>query len=100
MADEHDHDPTREELAAALRQSEERLRLLTDAVRDHAVFTMDPRGRVTWWNEGARRLTGYPPEEVLGRHFALLFTAEDREGGLPRRELRTAAESGSAADEN
>ena len=37
---------------------------------------------------------------IVGRPGEILFTPEDREAGLPRRELETAAESGSAADEN
>jgi PAS domain S-box-containing protein len=32
-----------------------------------AVATLDARGTVTGWSEGARRLTGYPAEEIVGR---------------------------------
>ncbi|MGC9499432.1 SpoIIE family protein phosphatase [Streptomyces sp. WG7] len=32
-----------------------------------AVATLDAHGTVTGWSEGARRLTGYPAEEVVGR---------------------------------
>ncbi|MFI9648159.1 SpoIIE family protein phosphatase [Streptomyces sp. NPDC052040] len=32
-----------------------------------AAATVDARGTVTGWSEGARRLTGYPAEEVVGR---------------------------------
>jgi PAS domain-containing protein len=39
----------------ALRASEERLRFLIDSVKDYAIFTLDTDGRITSWNEGARR---------------------------------------------
>ncbi|MFJ8193476.1 SpoIIE family protein phosphatase [Streptomyces sp. NPDC096094] len=32
-----------------------------------AVATLDTHGTVTGWSEGARRLTGYPAEEAVGR---------------------------------
>ncbi|HZT97973.1 MAG TPA: ATP-binding protein [Chloroflexota bacterium] len=61
---------------------------------------MDPEGNVASWNEGAQRILGYTTEEILGKPGALFFTEEDRRSGLPERELRTAAETGKATDEN
>src|SRR4051794_14478496 len=89
-----------EQLEAKLREAEERQALLSEGVRDFAIFAMDAGGRIIWWCGGARRLTGYEEGEILGKPASLLFTPEDREGGLPERELKTAATSGSAADEN
>jgi PAS domain S-box-containing protein len=85
---------------AALRDSEERHRLWVRAVKDYAIFLMDPEGRITSWNEGGERLTGYRADEVIGQPLALLFTDEDREAGRPVRELETAAGRGSATDDN
>jgi PAS domain S-box-containing protein len=87
-------------LEALLRESEERHALLVEGVKDSALFALDPEGRITWWGEGARRLAGYEEDEILGQHFSVLFTPEDRDRGLPERELETAAASGSAVDEN
>src|SRR5574339_542879 len=42
----------------ALRQSEERFRLLVEAVVDYAIFTLDAEGVVTSWNRGAERIKG------------------------------------------
>ncbi|HEV7282878.1 MAG TPA: PAS domain S-box protein [Pirellulaceae bacterium] len=36
-----------------LRQSEERIRLMIESVRDYAIFMLDPDGRVASWNSGA-----------------------------------------------
>src|SRR4051812_32747138 len=87
-------------LEERLREAEERQAILAEGVRDFAIFTLDPGGHITWWCGGARRLLGYEAGEVLGKHFSLLFTPEDRDRGLPERELKTAAAAGSAADEN
>jgi PAS domain-containing protein len=40
-------------MAEALRQSEERYRMLLDGIQDYAIFMMDPQGRVISWNAGA-----------------------------------------------
>jgi PAS domain S-box-containing protein len=84
----------------ALRQLEERHRILTECVKDYAIYAISPEGRITLWNEGARRLLGYTAEEALGQHTALTFPEEERRAGRPERELRQAAATGSASDDN
>ena len=42
-----------------LRDSEARFRLLVEAVKDYAIFMLDPSGRVATWNAGAQRIKGY-----------------------------------------
>jgi diguanylate cyclase (GGDEF)-like protein/PAS domain S-box-containing protein len=73
--------------------------LLVDAVRDYAIFLVDEDGLIQSWNRGAALITGYEADEVVGRHFSLLFTAEEIESGWPQRELAGAAQSGRAEDE-
>jgi PAS domain S-box-containing protein len=90
----------RRQAEEALRQAEERHRLLIECVKDYAIYTMDTDGRITLWNEGAHRLLGYTAEEALGQHTAITFTEEERRAGKPERELRGAAASGSASDDN
>jgi PAS domain S-box-containing protein len=80
----------------ALRQSEERFRLLIDAVQDYAIFMLDPEGIVASWNLGAERIKGYSREEIIGRHFSHFFTDEDRAAGKPWEELATARRTGRA----
>lgn len=67
----------------ALRQSEERFRLLIDSVVDYAIIGLDPQGVVQTWNRGAHRLKGYKAEEIIGRHFSLFYGPEDRARALP-----------------
>ena len=81
---------------SAVRDSEERLRLLIDSVKDYAIFTLTRDGTIDSWNQGAQRLFGYSEEEILGRRVDLLFTAEDQQAGVPRNELARARETGRA----
>ncbi|MCP3061266.1 PAS domain S-box protein [Myxococcus sp. K38C18041901] len=78
----------------ALRESEERFRLLMDAVEDYAILLLDPEGRVVSWNVGAERLTGWKEQEVLGRHYALFAPEEQVAQGEPQRLLREVADGG------
>ena len=82
-----------------LRESERRFRLLGEGVTDYAIYLLSPQGEISSWNPGAERIKGYPVEEVLGRSFALFFTAEDRAAGKPERALETARTVGRFADE-
>jgi len=83
----------------ALRQSEERFRLLVEGVKDYAIFMLDPEGYVSTWNEGARRIKGYKEEEIVGEHFSVFYTDEDVEREHPEEELRIAAADGSYEEE-
>jgi PAS domain S-box-containing protein len=83
----------------ALRESERRFRLLVDGVIDHAIYMLDPQGRVTKWNSGAQRIKGYRAHEIIGDHFSRFFTEEDRQAGLPARAIEQAAREGKFASE-
>ncbi|MGF9756929.1 PAS domain S-box protein [Microvirga sp. 0TCS3.31] len=78
----------------ALKESEERFRLLVQGVTDYAIYMLDPKGRVTNWNAGAQRIKGYSHDEILGAHFSQFYTEEDRATELPKRALGTAAREG------
>src|SRR5678816_2160497 len=79
---------------AALRESEEQYRMLLDGVQDHAIFMLDPGGRIVSWNAGAERIQGYSVEQIIGRNFSCLFPAEDIQRGRPQDVLAIAAASG------
>ena len=83
----------------SLRESEERFRLLVESVRDYAIFMLDPAGRVSSWNEGARRIKRYTAEEILGRHFSTFYPPEDLAAGKPAWELDMAVRDGRVEDE-
>ncbi len=78
----------------ALRESEERFRMLVQSVTDYAIYMLDPVGTITSWNLGAERFKGYKAHEILGQNFARFYSEEDRIAGLPSRALHTAATEG------
>ncbi|MCW2236668.1 hybrid sensor histidine kinase/response regulator [Azospirillum canadense] len=78
----------------ALRQSEERFRLLVQGVTDYAIFMLDPAGHITNWNSGAQRMKGYSAADIVGQHFSRFYTEEDRAAEVPARALRTAEREG------
>jgi PAS domain S-box-containing protein len=78
----------------ALRESEERYRMLLDGVREYAIFMMDPQGQIVSWNAGAERIKGYRAEEIIGQNFSRFFPPEDIERGRPEEVLRMTAASG------
>ncbi|MEU7785258.1 PAS domain S-box protein [Amycolatopsis sp. NPDC049159] len=83
----------------ALRESEERFRLLVQSVVDYAIFVLDPQGRISSWNAGAERIKGYRAEEIIGQHFSVFYPAEDVAAGKPAWELEVAAAEGRLEDE-
>jgi PAS domain S-box-containing protein len=78
---------------------ETRFTSLVKNIRDHSIFTLDVQGHITSWNCEAERILGFSESEVIGQHFSLIFTAEDRDNGIPEMELSTAKSEGRADDE-
>jgi two-component system, LuxR family, sensor kinase FixL len=77
----------------SLRQSQmlaEELSLLIDGAINYAIYMLDPDGRVTIWNKGAKRITGWSEEDVLGQPTAIFYSAEDVAAGKPDADLKQA----------
>lgn len=83
-----------------LHRSEERFHLLVDAVRDYAIFMLDPDGYVATWNVGAQRIKGYSADEIVGRHFSRFYPPEAIAAGSPQRLLAEAIREGRVEEEN
>ena len=82
----------------AIRESEEKLRLLVEGAKDYAMIMLDVDGRIDSWNAGAERILGHDGGDVLGVSIAVIFTEEDRTAGVPARELAKAFDLGKAID--
>ncbi|SDQ41518.1 PAS domain S-box protein [Natronobacterium texcoconense] len=89
----------RKESEGALQESRAEFQSLVDAVEEYAIFRLDADGHVVSWNSGAKRIKGYDCDEILGEHFSTFYTDEDREAGVPERNLERALEDGSVEDE-
>jgi PAS domain S-box-containing protein len=70
------------------------LRQLVDSITDHALYMLDAEGRIANWNRGAERVKGWSAAEIVGRHFSVFYTPEDRQAGLPTQALDTAMREG------
>ena len=78
---------------------EEPFRLLVEAVKDYAIFLLDPSGVIVSWNVGAQRIKGYAAGEIIGTHFSRFYTEDDKAKGLPARLLARAQAAGRVEDE-
>jgi PAS domain S-box-containing protein len=73
-----------------LHESERNFRLLVEGITDYAICLLDLEGRVTNWNKGAERIKGYKAKEIVGKHFSVFYTPEDRAANLPQQALKIA----------
>jgi formate hydrogenlyase transcriptional activator len=85
---------SRQSIEAALRESNERFRLLVADLKDYAIFMTDTAGRIVSWNAGAERMLGYRAEEILGKNLTVFYTREDIENGVPQKLIAEAGSKG------
>ena len=72
---------------------------LVDSIGDYAIFLLDTGGHVTTWNRGAERLKQYRPQEIIGKHFSVVYAPEAIDRRWPEHELETAKRIGRFEDE-
>jgi PAS domain S-box-containing protein len=88
------HMQSRQQQPRPAAASADQFRLLVEAVKDYAIFLLDPDGRVVSWNPGAERIKGYTADEILGQHFTRFYEPDDVAAGLPAEMLARAAAEG------
>ena len=69
-----------------------------DSLQDYSIFTVDTELVINSWNSGATKIFQYETEEIIGKHFDIIFTEEDRKIGAPALEIETALKEGRAVD--
>jgi PAS domain S-box-containing protein len=68
---------------------------ILESSTEYSVIGKDLDGKILLWNEGARRLYGYEPEEVVGRaNSSILHTEDDVKAGKPKEILAAALHNG------
>lgn len=82
----------------ALRNAEERCRLIIDGALDYAILTLDPTGVIESWSPGARAAFQWQADDIVGQSFTVTFTPKDRAKGIPLLELEVARKHGVAPD--
>ncbi|MEW9856500.1 PAS domain S-box protein [Novosphingobium sp. M1R2S20] len=88
----------RREAEEALRDREQKLRLIIDSATDYAIMTLAPDRRIATWSPGAQKTFGYEQSEVVGQLVDILFTPEDRKAGVPAKEAEAARQAQVADD--
>jgi len=71
---------------------------IIDSLQDYSIFTLDRELIINSWNSGSSTIFGYETEEVIGKHFDIIFTEEDKKNGVPKVEIDTALKEGRASD--
>jgi PAS domain S-box-containing protein len=68
---------------------------ILEASTEYSIIGKDLDGTIELWNEGARRLYGYEPDDMIGKaNASILHTPEDIATGMPTRMMAAALESG------
>jgi len=94
-----DPTPSPRSRVETLLEGERAFALLVDAVQEYAIFLLDPEGTILTWNRGAQRIKGYAASEIIGQHFSIFYTAEERAEDLPARVLEVARRDGTCLSE-
>src|SRR5213594_2377455 len=64
---------------------------ILESSTEYSIIGKDLDGTIRLWNEGARRLYGYEPEEVIGRaNSSMLHVPEDFKAGKPQQIMNAA----------
>lgn len=71
---------------------------LIDSLQDYSIFTLDKDFIINSWSSGSETIFGYTTDEVIGKSFDLIFTEDDKENGVPKKEIDSAIKEGRAVD--
>jgi PAS domain S-box-containing protein len=83
-----------EQTKAAFRNAKRQLQIFIEGVADYAILMLDPSGRITSWNSTAQDVIGYEAEDIVGKHFGILYRPDERRAGYPNRALELTAQKG------
>ena len=82
-----------------LEKIERTFALMVSAVKDYAIFVLDPTGHISTWNQGAERIKGWTADEIIGKHFSIFYTEEAKQNKHPEYELEQAIKNGCYEEE-
>lgn len=72
---------------------------MVEEVENYAIILLTVDGNILNWNVGAHKIKGYSEDEIVGKHFSVFYTENDKKSGLPNRLISQAASEGKAVDE-
>jgi diguanylate cyclase (GGDEF)-like protein/PAS domain S-box-containing protein len=88
------------EVRKLFEESENKLFMLTNMIKDFCVMVLDDEGFIIGWNEGAEFMLGYTSDEIIEKHISIFFTEEDVRLGLPEYEIDNVRKTGRAESNN
>ncbi|WP_194778288.1 PAS domain-containing sensor histidine kinase [Pararhodonellum marinum] len=71
---------------------------IIDSLQDYSIFTLDTAFNINSWSSGSTKIFGYETDEVIGQPFDIIFTEEDLNIGIHKKEIETALKEGRATD--
>lgn len=71
---------------------------MIEEVQDYAIILLDKEGTIQNWNSGAKKIKGYPSDEIIGKNFSLFYTHEDQLNKKHLKLLEQATKYGRATD--
>lgn len=80
--------------------NEKYLPLLVKEITDYAIFVMTPDGLISTWNEGAELIKEYTKDEIIGKHYRILFPEDAQKEKMPEKHLVMAREEGRFEERN
>ncbi|MES2328821.1 MAG: PAS domain-containing sensor histidine kinase [Bacteroidota bacterium] len=69
-----------------------------DSLQDYSIFTLDNDLHINSWNSGAAKIFQYETDEIIGKHFEIIFSEKDKADRIPQLEIETALKDGRALD--
>jgi PAS domain S-box-containing protein len=83
-----------EQTQAAFKIAKRHFQIFVEGVADYAIFLLDTSGRVANWNSSAQHIIGYKTDEIVGKHFGILYRPDERRAGEPKHALELAIQNG------
>jgi PAS domain S-box-containing protein len=73
---------------------EETFRKTIEEVIDYAIYILDEDGNILTWNKGAEIMSGYAPDEIMGKNHEVFYTPEEKAQNLAVGQLKIVRKEG------
>lgn len=73
-----------------------RFNKMVEEIEDYAILLLNEKGVIENWNKGAELIKGYKSQEIIGNHFSVFYTDDDKRINLPQQLLMQAKKHGFA----
>ena len=71
---------------------------IIDSLQDYSIFTLNNEFIINSWSSVSSKIFWYEADDVIGEHFDIIFTEEDKQKDIPKKEIETALKEGKATD--